>query len=450
MTQKIVKKNMLCVVALVVMLSLVLSYSKRFDLKAFADLPIANEVVYDASSTRSVAEASEFIEAYKDEAVSRIILETNIYFDRYGSADLLRAVRRVHSLQIDGNGHTFVNTARDTYNDGSTFSLGTLSGGSSTFHLKNLNIRTRGTNFVDAVNAERSQGWQIILEHTTLGFKNEDGYYDDNTLNDQPRRVVRAPLADLYLRTNVEMRTTGENAIIGSVTVEPKTNVRGVTTHFDSSNWWMRNAKGTGLVHIGEGSSVGLTGKGGTYPVIYQYWREINVHKDAILKGYKPGRVYASGPLSHSINVRQGATFSGQNDGVASLFPVMEMKRENFYAGPKSIVSLIGTTTNDSIPVLSMGENEPRLYGVSIASFDVRNNRTTGKAVVIKTGMLSLRGNIQAWVSGVQRNLDATPDNDWYHATIDATADDNAIISVNGWRIHAYARISTWYSNDVY
>jgi len=411
------------------------------------DLPVANEVNYEDATTAYATTARNFLSAYKLPQVARILLRNDIEL----SADIVKEVRttkRTNSLQIDGQGHTLKTISHDRFNDGSTFYLDDLKGETATFHLKNLNVWTKGTNFIDGNGAKRSTGWDIILEDTT---------FDVNNDQDQARRIVRADMADLYLRRKVKLMSASENIIASSITIEPGADVYGVATYFDTSTWWVRYAKTKGTIDVGANATVKLAGNKVTYPVIYEHWHEINVHQGATLKGYKPnGRVFTfshtAGVQDKYINVFADATLSAENDG--GLSPLVEMQggvKSHLYAAPGASLVLNSKPSSDLIPVIGMPVAGSTLELDSPALVDIRNNRPNGRIINLGKGVNATLTdvNARAWNKSKQQNLDGVPEHTWFNVNLVSDFSGRAVETESEqlkseWNLNDYARLVLW------
>jgi len=440
-------------VALVLTATTFFAYHNNVELRAMpfpSDLPVAEEVKYDRTTTTQVSDAWGFLAAYKITQITRIVLLNDIELPP-DVARLLREQRRVQSLQIDGQGHTMKSISNAAQSDSTTFYLDRPRTAKATFHLKNMNIWSRGTNFIDANGVGRSDGWDIILENTTFGM--------NGAQQDEVRRVVRGDLADLYLRGDVEMMSHGENAIVSSVTVAPRASVYGVVTYFDNATWWIKNARAKGTINIGQGASVGLAGNKMGYPVIYEHWRGINVHKDAILKAYKPGgSVYAfkvtPGVEDKYINVAEGAQFSGvsENGGGATLDIPSGRLRARIHAGRNSAFTLIGNPSSTNTAVLSVAARGSTVTFDSASAVDIRNNCTGGRAINIGSDSLLdiTNANVRTWNKGRNRDLDGAASHTWHRVSLKADGTGRARRTDNEsiyatWDTNDYARIICWH-----
>jgi len=449
MIEKKINKTMTLFLALVLSASVCFVNIHTVALNAapvHPELPVVEEVVSERTSTVYVSTPGQLLATYRMPEIARIVLKNDIELP----ANLARALRtspRGLSLEIDGKGHTLKTVSSGKFNDESTFPLDDLKGETATFHLKNINVWSKGTNFIEGLGPARSKGWSILLENTVFDMKGGQ--------QDQVHRVVRAELADLYLRGKVRMLSSAENVIVDSITVEPKAEVYGAATYYDTSTWWILNPNAKGLINVGQNAKVSLSSNKQTYPVIYSHWREINVHQGATLIGHKPGgAVYAVHPTpgvsDKYINVFDGGTLEGRVDGGSLSVMNIVNARGHVYGAPGSSIVLTSDVKNSSVPVLSVMAQGSTVEVDKPAALDLRNTQSNGPAIRLTadTQFKVESANVVVWNKGAQQQ---TPTHTWYNVSFTTDSSGKAIATNNDefasqWQAFDYSRITAFHS----
>jgi len=458
-------------------------------------LPQANEVAISEQSTLRVSTAEEFFNAYTNKDISRIVLTRDIDLsegpaDKHGKLkDFQTEIAKYHltrSLQIDGNNHVLKSTsfAGDQFAHSSTlalFSLGKIGGAQQTIHLKDVDVWTRGLNYINKVSSE--EGWQLILDNARFKKNNHDAanYTYPQREFDQVLRVARMPRGQIFLRNNVFMQSSGENFYAGQITVEPNATVFGEISYHDWSTWYFE-LDGTSFeqnVNIGEGANVELVGqplykhddpnsgilhKNATFPTIYQHWQAINVHKGATLKATKPGHAYKFSHITNKnkhkeINVFEGATIEGTTTmahlvahGVLDeIGPAIG----HFYAAPGSNVKF---KSGGATPVVNLKKAESTFVLNQPEEYDIRNSfeQKNAKAVIAGRFMI-IKSDINVWDGTKdvgwwetrERHLSGPADYTWPYSTIVADKNGNPLAGtsqdqdlIKTWNTTKYSRIS--------
>jgi len=458
-------------------------------------LPQAREVDVKDWSSAKVMNAAEFLAAYTNPRISRIELSANIDLsegprDKRGKMkDLQPSVsnyKLMRSLQIDGKNHTLKSTrvsGNQFVDNHSLFTLGRIVGQKQTIHLQNLDIWTRGMNYVKNYDGNEIEGWQLILDNirfekkqhaTTEDRKRKDGF-------DEVHRVGKLPRGQIFLRNEVFMESSGENFYAGQITVEPGAHVFGVIDYHDYSTWWFPReaAKLDKTVNIGEGAIVELGGKPRyhynnpakgianhniTFPAIYAHWQAINVYKGAKLKVTKPGHAFefkyrTNGKKDKYINVFDGATIEGittrnqKNWGhyQGALDDVHSNVTGHFYAGPGSTVKF---TSPGKAPVINLKNKGSTFELNSPFVYDIRNTIQAANAQSIHVGQGGYfaikEADIAVW-DGTRKalNFDEPADFSWDWKTLIAgstgrpiAGTDNDASLLNNWHTKKYSRIS--------
>jgi len=453
-------------------------------------MPSAREVNTDTGETAKVTDANEFLAAYRNPAVSKIELHqknvgdateidiTNIMGD-------IRGIRLGRDLQIDGRNFKLISKSTNAYSWDSLFMLGRLNEEQRTLHLKDVEVITKGMNYIDGPGGD-GLGWQVILENVTMqkhdNLLDRDGY-------DEALRMVQLPQGHIFLRKNVFMQTSYENFIAGAITVEPEASVFGEVNYDDRATWWFDGDTGSisfiaeRALHIGHNATVELKGTSvrvpsrtndnRTYPVVYGHFNGIYVHEDATLVGTKPGHVYefistrglGTEANPKKIKVFEGATIEGRTTGPANRgldnSPVLNDAWgggnlfSHFYAAPGSIVKFETAPASGNIPVIRLKRNGTTVELDRPDEYDLRNttNRPGASAQVVQidgTGVFSIiESDIEVWdntsAEGVKprRDFDGPADAGWYKQTFVTRGNVTESNPHNpNWQLQNYARIS--------
>lgn len=121
-----------------------------------------NEVSFTEATTATVTTEAEFISAYANSSINRIVLANDISFSNTSVANIA-VILLSRSLQIDGGSHkmTFSNFTSD-----GVFRLSTTAT-NVTFHLKDIELeKTAGANAGILIRLA-SPSWDIIFEDVT-------------------------------------------------------------------------------------------------------------------------------------------------------------------------------------------------------------------------------------------------------------------------------------------
>jgi len=425
-----------------------------------------NEVSWTEQTTAYVTTPEDFASAYVNLGISRIKLLNDIDITKVQMHIPYHRLNR--SVQIDGDNYMLTTRAHGPMNNQAVFNLTALSTKQATLHMKNIEVWTRGSTYVDSGvgGNPRTAGWQLILDNArfsrhTAGRGSAQG--------EQPLRVASLPSGHVFFRNHVMLETAKENVIAGQITVEQTASVHAHVSG-DASNWSFTHPNKNihtvdNTVNIGEGASVELNGaRGVNLPAIQSHWRTINVHKAASLNVNRLGNAYAfvytDGMAQKAINVFEGATFAATstgNAGTALISEALETRRypltSNFYAAPGAHVKLSGKSNNVATPLVHLRNRQSSFELDRPATYDIRNNlnRRGAKAVTVgATGRLTLNeANIAVWdASRRAADLDAPADLSWHGVTLVANAAGKAVEGSTAslrdtWRTTNYARISS-------
>ncbi len=128
---------------------------------------VHQEVSFTTASTATVSTEAQFVAAYKNASINRIVLSTSITFSNASVTDMYNNHTLTRSLQIDGNGYTL------TFGDFSTagiFKVGSPAT-SRTLHFKNLVFKKTAGNNDRTIIQGGNVNWDIIFDTT----KNHEG-----------------------------------------------------------------------------------------------------------------------------------------------------------------------------------------------------------------------------------------------------------------------------------
>jgi len=400
-------------------------------------LPVANEVQWDNTTSRSVRTAQEFLTAYRDTSVARIELLNDIRFTNT-EQNTMSGIELNRSLQIDGNNFTLITLNKGaSWDEAMFFNLKALGARqTATIHLKRLNVHTQGLHYVDS-GYTGGDRWQLILDDVNMPLNN------DGT---EVSRVTRLNRGHIFVRNNVHLQSHNENFYAGQVTVEPYAKLYGENNKADHATWWFRQEFAATetidrSVNIGENAHVELVGgpgSGTSWPNIYEHWRDIHVHRGATLKASKLGNAYrfdktANIPVKH-INVFEGATFEGTSTGNGS-YPIMREEggtQNHFYAAPGSIVKLIGQSDNKDRPLVQFTKSGSSFELDQPAVYDLRNNLRIPGAHAVSVGTNAFfkitSSDIEVWDGSTSvKDFDAPPTAGWYRSTVVANSAGKAV-----------------------
>jgi len=432
----------------------------------------AVEVSWLAAASADVTTPEDFASAYVNAKIARINVQNEI--DLTSVQHHLAYHQLNRGLQIEGNGHTLKTLAGEPNNNQSVFNLSDIGEDErAVLHLKDVNVWTRGTRYVDSGPGEQAAtaGWQLILDNVRFdSHEREDGKQGV----DQARHAASLPSGRIFLRHHVHMETYAENLIAGQITVEEYASSHGKVTSDASNIWFSHPNKNISTVDniltVGPRAVVELSADNGrSYPAIASHWQMINVHGGASLTVERPGNAYTftytNGMTDKAIHVLEGASFVARDTGSKGtplINEIAETERypltSHFYAAPGSHVELIGRTNKASVPLVNLRNNRSSFTLDGPASYDIRNNlnKRGAKAIAVaKDGHFHINNaNIGVWdATRTVADLDGPAHVAWYGASIAADGAGKAIDGTESpnnpttnlrdtWNTTKYARIS--------
>lgn len=446
--RKTTKKLSSILVCLFLLTTMIVQNVGLFDISANTyptapAMPVANEVVYTEESTANVSTAAEFIDAFKNNLISKIVFSNDIVFSRT-EENALQVLYLSRSLQVDGNGFSMSLENSAAQNDYSGFKLNRTTE-PLTVHFLNIDLKLRGRNFIDNYNlTDAGKNWQIILENADFG-PTETG--------NQVQRVIVGGLAHVFLRGKVTMVSNAENFYIGQITVEENAEIYGEANFYNFSTWWFNNAGAQGDVNIGPNASVKLKTLGGiAFPAIYQHYTGIYIHKGASYIAEAEGNAVRFDRTS-GVNRKFLYVFEDASIALSSRQsqPIMEWNTPaDVYSAPGSEFYLIGKSVSNLNTMVradfaySVGSS---LVLNSPLRYDIRNDNSRYKAFNVRNDFRFeiLNSDIETWNAG-NLELDKNPDNSNFLATL-LTLGTKAIEGTTpellaGWDTNNYARIT--------
>lgn len=332
-----------------------------------------------------VSSWSTFVQAIRDEAVTKIILTGD--FDNPSNTDTsLTNYSRKNDLEIDGRGHRvdFKSTS---------IQLGSPTG-SGNFHMHDivLNQRYGGANSEDIVG-------------TRLNYTNGGKWrYRFGNITTEPdvQRLARASYSEVTVYGKMDIDTRAENFYLGSLKMEDGTNYKGNVNYYNFSIFWYNVAAAdtsTGASKeftIGKNCRVDLTQSqttGTTYPAVYSYYQALTVGENSTFNVNMPGNAVRFDMDGAGMTIKAGAIVnltSKQNSG-----SVVAYSNDNNYliVEPGAYFYTIGVSNQPLINLSANGlgtgnvrrQNNKFILN-SPAQYDIRNLRDGYTAVQVAMG----------------------------------------------------------------
>ncbi|MBO1305886.1 hypothetical protein JZO70_06930 [Enterococcus sp. 669A] len=350
---------------------------------------------------------NKFVQAYKDETVTKIIMLNNISSPTTGSG-LVHNRRK--SIEIDGGGHKLLLYHRN-------LGVGAPTDSSRVFHLhdliaatQNSYATTEGANYWsfiggtgDYVNNLTDRGqWYFRFGNVSTDYDASKYEGNNRSYSSIGGRFARVNQAEVTMYGHNTLVTGSENFYLGSMVVEPNTVYNGTNCKLDYSVVWFvdRQRDGTtginGEFTIGDNSFVYLrnTYTGTSFPAIYAHYSTITVGEGAYYNANMMGRAVSnadSTPLGGTNRYSQKQFIAKKNSHVNLLSrgngSVVRLDYENngispnmqFKAEEGAEVYIYGATgatlgtRNDGI--ISMNGNGCLFELDKPKMFEIRNNR---------------------------------------------------------------------------
>ena len=183
-----------------------------------------------AANEAEVSTWADFVNAVRDETITKIILATS--FDNPSASDTrLSTYARKNDLEIDGQGH------RVNFKDSSIY-LASPQNAIGSFHMHDivLNQTYAGAYSEDIV------GTRLI---TANGVKWKYRF-GNITAESGVQRLARASHSEVRVYGNMDINTRAENFYLGSLIMEDGTQYKGNVNYYNFSVFWYNNAANAG------------------------------------------------------------------------------------------------------------------------------------------------------------------------------------------------------------
>lgn len=367
--------------------------------------PLSGKVVTVDTYSSTTSSANQwgygFVEAYKDETVTKIIMLNDISSPTTGSGTVSN---RVNSIEIDGGGHKLLLYHRN---------LGIGKPASVTnpvFHLHDLIAATddrygyrEAANYWSFIGGAESvvhdlanrENWYFRFGNVFTDFDQTkyDGYNTDYTT--VGGRFARVNKAEVTMYGYNNLVTGSENFYLGSVVVEDNTIWKGTDCHTNYSVVWFVDAQNdtstgvSGEFTIGKNAFVYLrnTTTGTTFPAIYDNYSTITVGEGSYYNADMQGRAVSNYDSTVYDNRYPSKEFIAKENSNVNLLSrgtgsVVKLDYNNsginpdmkFKAEKNSNVFIYGSTTDGVISMTGTGclfeLDTPKM-------FEIRNARNS-------------------------------------------------------------------------
>ncbi len=354
-------------IAFVVLLLACALFFARPPVKAAGDqftlgpIPTVNhEVAFDGTSTSNVTTAAEFITAYSNPAISRIILDSDISFTNAEAFSVYSATLD-HDLLIEGNGNLI---SFDGFSGFSAFfNVSTLSAAPRTFHLKNVEVsKLTSANLDIFVNGGNAQ-WDYIFDDLTIDAGVKFAFI-----------MVNATNVDLFFRNSVSAHMYDQNFAkgIGHAIFESNSQVTIGKPADGFAVFWDDSLPYDSVAYFADNSAVDIEGSNG-YPVFYPWYRldaypNSNVYMHKVLDG--EGVMDAFG-VNQVIRIDRDATFNLTNSSGPAYYD--QGQAVSILSNPGANIHLIGNyAAAGGAIVYANGSSQMILNSPDY--YDLRNN----------------------------------------------------------------------------
>lgn len=432
-----------------------------------------------------VSDWATFKAAYENNAVSKIILDADIY---YGTST---RVARTESIEIDGQGHLLEMRNGSVNVDGlsSLSNFGKAFSDVPVFHMHDIQI-ANNTGY-GAVEGSLGNAWAFVngdgefeenrgLWRYRIG--NVTTPYDASQATNNQRvggRLINGNYAEISVWGYNKVVTGAENFYTGGMTYEPYTYYKGEIADYNYSAIWfiqsVGNTEGTsnrGLstgtrkFDIGEGSFVYLhnTNTGTGYPGVYEHYDELIVGKNATYNANTAGSAVSFNQDNAKFTAMEGATVNLLSRNDASGYPTLVIGSSNStHTGGSSSPDNIRVEFQPKTKVFIVGNNSTGAVGYrgssatsqiildSPETFDIRNTRTnTGTSRAFLGDSSTSRGShvftvknsdISIWENSV--DMDGAPTYDYSNVgdfTVTNGVANGTVTSTDGTLASQYTR----------
>ncbi|MTD41804.1 VWA domain-containing protein [Erwinia sp. CPCC 100877] len=288
-----------------------------------------------------------FIDAYRDETVTKIVLTKNIEDSSPSRAKGPTSYKRKKSIEIDGQGHRLTlkkyhslrtSEAPDSYQE----VVDEQTVGRSMFHLHDISLRQNMSGkaacfgqyssnaFVGALDTHSSWYKEVssreedLTKNWYFRFGNIDTKEDNNTTNANGlARLVMAYGAEVTLYGSLDLSTTSENMYVGSLIVEDGTSWKGSAEYYNLSLvWFIRGdqKQGTGRseeLTIGKNCQIALKNsvKGKNYPAFYGHYKQAVIDEKSIVVLETNGNAWRFDQSGSSLTIKKDAELNLISNG---------------------------------------------------------------------------------------------------------------------------------------
>lgn len=290
---------------------------------------------------------ADFIQAYQDETVTKIVLTKDIEDTSQTGALGPTNYQRKASIEIDGQGHCLTlkqyhGLRTSNKPTGYTETVDGKEVPRSMFHMHDLSLRQNLNGietalgnyssfaFVGASDVHASWGLEAsayeenMTKNWYFRFGNIDTKKDDNADNAKGvARLVMAYGAEVSVYGELDLSTSAENMYVGSLVVEDETTWTGVVEHYDYSTVWFAIASpkdGTGkneVLSIGKNSQVMLSNKkhGKNFPGFYGHYKYAVLQEKATVNIETNGVAWQFDQDNSQLQIQKGATLQLTSTG---------------------------------------------------------------------------------------------------------------------------------------
>jgi anion-transporting ArsA/GET3 family ATPase len=294
---------------------------------------------------KNVVEAGDwqtFIDAYRNEAVTKIALVKDIEDQSPNGAKGPTSYKRKKSIEIDGQGHKLTlkkyhslrtSEAPDSYQEDVDNQVVSR----SMFHLHDISLRQNMSGaaascgqyssnaFVGALDTHSSWGKEVSSREEALTknwyfrFGNIDTKEDNNAGNNRGlARLVTAYGAEVTLYGSLDLSTRAENMYVGSLIVEDATHWKGKTDYYNLSVVWFvlgEQKQGTGRseeLTIGKNCEITLNNseKGKNYPAFYGHYKQAVIDEKSTVMLETKGNAWRFDQSGSSLTIKKDAELS--------------------------------------------------------------------------------------------------------------------------------------------
>lgn len=338
---------------------------------------------------------SDFIAAYNDNTVTKIVLGANITDTNANGTGGNPLNDRIKSLEIDGQKNTLhLNRGHNLSISSSPTSFTSGGRSRSFFHMHNINVQQGMTSGLANGNwsgvPEQEGSWSFVAGYGTSAARTQDWYFrfgDITNTNDAKNnigvaRLARAYRAEITMYGYNDVNTIAENYYTGSIVVEPGTYWKNTNNFYNYSTAWYQTPARVGDTGetkeftVGKNSFVYArnTGSGTAYPAIYQNYGTMTIGENATFNANMQGNAVRFDNSGSEMIVKSGATINLLSRGGNA---VVDFRATNttFRSEPGAKIYIVGESNNSGIINLYQGNTTFSLD--SPGAFDIRNRNIT-------------------------------------------------------------------------